>query len=1012
MRNNKIMDEKPFVAGACLGSAVLFVLAINGLTSPESAKRGNWFGLFAMLVAILVSLISDEDINYIWFLPAFYIGTAVGILLAMQVSLAKTLPLLVFTQLLISINCLLVFYGILESEKLFSLIQMIEIILVLFSACIGCAAAFVIFCKLSGCFVSRPFRIFGCFRFVLVGISIFGTIAAGVLIVVLPEYMGICWICVCVCGGIYGCITAVTVGGPDIPMFIGFLNFYIGISVLCIGFYESFLLMVIVGAISACSGLGLGYKLSKLINRNFLKIVFLGFGMEDESEISTMCSHPGDKIEVKTIIKTIQTSASIAIIPGLGIYNEQVAALSIELANSLAENDRKVTIYTHPTAGSFPGHIDLLLQRTQCKVPIVSVNDFSIDFKNIDLALVIGANDIVNPNTPDHSTCGFPVLRVWECKQVIILKRTPFGRGYLDYENPLFHRANTKILFGSIGESLQLILRELKNPRYHIETIQEPDDTFIVSETPLLKDVPKNAMTIGVPVERVISENRVAITPSVVPLLRELGFHVKVERSAGLRAGFFDVNYAEAGAELVGDYDVWDSDIILKIRKIDGSEEDKLDNVKMITSLVSPSHHTQWLDTIAHKYRQLTYIAMDCVPRTIRARRLDCITSTGSLCGYRAVVEAFQVFSRCPKPMVTAAGRIPATQVLVIGAGAAGQAAVGHCKSLGCIVKAIDTRNAVREEIENLGGKFLPVVVKEGNTGDSYNRTEAYIHAQYELIKNTARNSDIIICTALMSGHPAPKLVTEDIVKEMKPGSVIVDLVAEKGGNCTLTQVGKRIVTENGVWIIGFTDWPSRVAPQASEMYASHLFHLLKEIGGSSHFFIDANDELIGSMVVIKDGKMMWYMRPSTFSTALVMTGKIVARLPIPIIAADRAKTSIWPQIDFLLYFLLIFILFLAISYGTYNEESFLAYVLLLVMSGLIGLYTELNVRQTLITPSINESIFLLNIVVCSGIKMMNKENDLKYLSYVGALSVFVSSVCLFAQFTMNFRMVRHFKAN
>ena len=266
--------------------------------------------------------------------------------------------------------------------------------------------------------------------------------------------------------------------------------------------------------------------------------------------------------------------------------------------------------------------------------------------------------------------------------------------------------------------------------------------------------------------------------------------------------------------------------MILKVKKLEEYEENNLAGVKLVVSYVYPSANIEWLKNLALKYPNLTYLAMDQVPRISRAQKLDSLSSMANVAGYRAVMEAFLVFQKCPKPMITAAGKLPPAKVLVIGAGVAGLAAIGYSKNLGCIVKAMDTRSAAREDAESMGAQFLEVRIKEeGATAGGYSKSmsEDYLKAQNELTMHTAKSVDIIITTALIPGRKAPILLNEETVKVMKPGSVVVDMAAEMGGNCALTAKDKAFVTENGVTILGYTDLNSRMAPQSSELYANNL---------------------------------------------------------------------------------------------------------------------------------------------------------------------------------------------
>ena len=328
-------------------------------------------------------------------------------------------------------------------------------------------------------------------------------------------------------------------------------------------------------------------------------------------------------------------------------------------------------------------------------------------------------------------------------------------------------------------------------------------------------------MRVGIVREVGFGERRVAATPDTVKRLVNFGFDVLVEAGAGELASFEDDDYVTAGAELVvAADDVWrDADLLLKVRP----PEERTDNVHeadllkegaTLISFIWPSKNGELIERL--KKRKATVLAMDQIPRISRAQKMDALSSMANIAGYRAVIEAASFFGRFFTGQITAAGKVPPAKVLVIGAGVAGLAAIGAARGLGAIVRAFDTRPGVREQIESLGAEFLELTFEEDGSGEggyAKEMTPAFIAAEMALFYEQAKDVDIIITTALIPGKPAPVLLTTDMVEAMKHGSVIVDLAAENGGNCALTQPGK-VVTHDGVTIIGFVDLPSRLAPR------------------------------------------------------------------------------------------------------------------------------------------------------------------------------------------------------
>jgi NAD(P) transhydrogenase subunit alpha len=372
-------------------------------------------------------------------------------------------------------------------------------------------------------------------------------------------------------------------------------------------------------------------------------------------------------------------------------------------------------------------------------------------------------------------------------------------------------------------------------------------------------------MKVGIPREIGFGERRVAATPETTKRLVQLGFEVSVERGAGERASFTDEAYRAAGATLVdGHREVLESaDVVLKVRPLEqppegDHEADLLREGAFVVSFVWPAKNKELLERLAK--RKANVLAMDLIPRITRAQKMDALSSMANIAGYRAVIEAASFFGRFFTGQITAAGKVPPAKVLVIGAGVAGLAAIGAARGLGAIVRAFDTRPAVKEQVESMGAEFLSLEVKEdAETAGGYAKemSPAFIAAEMALFEAQAREVDIVITTALIPGKPAPQLLTTEIVEAMKPGSVIVDLAAEAGGNCALTQPGQ-VITHAGVTIVGFVDLPSRLAPTASQLYGTNLTHLLADMGGGKSFHVDLDDEVVNGALVMKDGELRW----------------------------------------------------------------------------------------------------------------------------------------------------------
>jgi NAD(P) transhydrogenase subunit alpha len=370
-------------------------------------------------------------------------------------------------------------------------------------------------------------------------------------------------------------------------------------------------------------------------------------------------------------------------------------------------------------------------------------------------------------------------------------------------------------------------------------------------------------LVIGIPAEIAAGEKRVATVPEVVEKLRKLGFSVLVQSGAGAGANCDDEAYRAAGAAIADSAAaLWDgSDVVFKVRPPSLEEAALLKPGATLVSFVWPAQNPDLMQALAA--RRATVLAMDSLPRQLsRAQKMDALTSMAGISGYRAVIEAAHAFGRFLGGQITAAGKVPPAKVFVAGAGVAGLAAIGTAVGLGAIVRANDTRAEVAEQVKSMGGEFVKVdYEEEGSGGGGYARvmSEGFQQAQRAMYAQQAKDADIIITTALIPGKPAPRLITAEMVRSMKPGSVIVDMAAEQGGNCELTEPGRAVV-KHGVTILGYTDLPSRLARQSSTLYATNLLRVTEELckAKDGQLVIDMEDEAIRGLTVVHQGAITW----------------------------------------------------------------------------------------------------------------------------------------------------------
>jgi NAD(P) transhydrogenase subunit alpha len=360
-------------------------------------------------------------------------------------------------------------------------------------------------------------------------------------------------------------------------------------------------------------------------------------------------------------------------------------------------------------------------------------------------------------------------------------------------------------------------------------------------------------MRIGVPKESRPDELRVAATPETVAKMTARGGEVVIESGAGAEAAIADTAYTKAGARMAPAAEVWSSDVVLKVQPPTPFEAERLRPGAVVVSFLWPEANREAFEALAA--RGVTVLAMEAVPRIARAQKMDALSSMANLAGYKAVLEAANAFGRYFPLLMTAAGTIPPAQVLVIGAGVAGLSAIVTARRLGAVVRAFDPRPPVREQVESLGARFLELPLEVGETEGGYavSQSEEFLERERALLADHVRDVDIVVTTALIPGQPAPVLITEEMVAGMRRGSVIVDLAAERGGNCACT-VPDEVVDVDGVAIIGWTNLPSRMPGQASVLYARVVWNLLADLWGDDGLRLDRDDEIASAVAVIREG--------------------------------------------------------------------------------------------------------------------------------------------------------------
>ncbi|MCP2040145.1 NAD(P) transhydrogenase subunit alpha [Neisseria sp. HSC-16F19] len=509
-------------------------------------------------------------------------------------------------------------------------------------------------------------------------------------------------------------------------------------------------------------------------------------------------------------------------------------------------------------------------------------------------------------------------------------------------------------------------------------------------------------MRIGIPKERLPGETRVACTPATVTQLQKLGFEVAVEHGAGAGARLDDAAYAAAGAMLAEREEIWRAPVIYKLNAPDAEEIELLEAGQTLISFIWPAQHPELVQQLADK--KVNVLAMDMVPRISRAQSVDALSSMANINGYRAVVEAANAFGRFFTGQITAAGKVPPAQVLVIGAGVAGLAAIGTASSLGAEVRAFDTRLEVAEQIESMGGRFLKLDFPQesGGSGDGYAKvmSEEFIAAEMKLFAEQAREVDIIITTAAIPGKPAPKLITRDMVASMKSGSVIVDLAAATGGNCELTQPGELFVTDNGVSIIGYTDMANRLAGQSSQLYATNLVNLSKLLSPNKDGEIELNfdDVIIRNMTVVRDGEI-------TFPPPAI---QVSATPKAAAAAAPPPKTEAKPMPAWKKLAPAAIGAVLILWMGAVAPAEFLNHFIVFVLACIIGYYVVWNVSHSLHTPLMSVTNAISGIIVVGALLQIGQGNT--WVSVLAFVAVLIASINVFGGFYVTRRMLNMFR--
>ncbi len=557
-------------------------------------------------------------------------------------------------------------------------------------------------------------------------------------------------------------------------------------------------------------------------------------------------------------------------------------------------------------------------------------------------------------------------------------------------------------------------------------------------------------VTIGIPKEIHPGEKRVAATPQTILKLKKLGFDVHVESHAGHGINCIDSEFREAGATVIDDTrELWaTSDVILKVRPPEENKELHVHEAELLkeggwlVGFVWPAQNKELLDRLAK--RKATVFGMDCVPRITRAQKMDTLSAMANIAGYRAIIEAANNFPRFFTGQITAAGKIDPAKVLIIGAGVAGLSAIGAAKGLGAIVRAFDPRSATKDQVASMGAEFLELDVKEegeGKGGYAKQMSDDFLKAEMALFAAQAMQVDIIVTTALIPGKPAPKLITKGMVESMKPGSVIVDLAAEQGGNCALTEPGT-IVHHKGVTIVGYTDLPSRMASMSSQLYGSTIVALLADLVGPSAssptvsspsvssphvskgsdtedtsteeskgpvLKVDLEDEVVRGAIVLHDGKIMW-PPPAPPTPAAPPEPGVPTKSTAAVAAVKKASAGHGhDEGNGASPILLAVVGLVMLGIGYVAPSSVLSHFTVFMLACFVGYQVVWNVKPALHTPLMSVTNAISGIILVGGMLQLIS-STLNLTVILGAIAVLIASINIAGGFLVTNRMLGMFR--
>ena len=1037
---------------AQLGASLLMMMSIKGLGSHETSKRGNVLGIAGVSTAVLTVILSNWTSGngigsqFFWFLPVAAIGQYVGMTVAKSVEMEQLPELVAGFHSLTGLAAVLVgFAGQISHGSQASVASMIETFLGIavggatFSGSVAAAA------KLNGLIPGGPIGLNQRFGINLASLLSLGLTLGGYLATSHPG-----WKLAALCGDtlfslILGTMLVLPVGGSDIPIVISFLNAMSGIATSATGFSLDNSLLVMTGALVASSGTILSDIMCKGINRSLISVLSGGFGVDTSSlpQTSSGSSPPAEitTVTVQQLITKLQQAKRVLIIPGYGMAVARCQSGVSEVFDELSKRGVEVVFGIHPVAGRLPGHMNVILSEADIPYDVMKeMEEVNTAMDSFDIAIVLGANDIVNPATasdPSSPIYGMPAIECWRAKQVVVMKRG-MNTGYSGVDNPLFYLNNTSMLFGDAKATVDQIhvgiIETAIQEWPHADSAQDKSNASqgpsMSEEDTLLSEVDFSAMSVVKSIGGLTSdrEKRVPISPKVCLKLRQMGFEVLLPSGFGESCGWTDAVFVKFGAKILpSDQQVLQQcDIVLKVTPL---TEEQLgfarppEETEKKQILISSFAITGGPDTAAKEdavlrrllsasnYYPLTAFNLNLVPRISRAQSMDILSSMANIAGYKATINAFYRIGRLSRSSITAGGTIPAAKVFVIGCGVAGLSAIATAHALGATVLATDVRPATKEQVESIGAKFVEVVTDEtvvergGYAGEV---SGTFADRQKALYRDIAASADVVVTTAMVPGRKSPVLLSAEMVRGMKPGSVVVDMAAGLGGNCELT-VPDQIFTDEAskVMIDGTTNYANELPQLASELFSQNCLAFIDNLcakkNDASTLTVDLEDVIVRQSIVMQDGACM-YPPPPLPATAPASSSSSSTKSQVVVPVTSPAGE--WRHSGDVLLVLGAAALG---GLGLSADHRTIRLVGDFVLSCVIGHFTVSSVTPALHTPLISVTNAVSGIIVVGG--MLEIDPTFTGKSACALASVLASLINVSGGFAITDRMLSMFKA-